>query len=87
MQPIAKPPSASLNVYQPAPQSTSRSSQNVRAISLGGGRRKRWTFKRRDEPLPEREPEHEHGRAPGSHSRAVRIVRPSRRSPATGATV
>ena len=59
-QPIAKPPSASLNVYQPALQSTSRSSQNVRAISLGGGSRKRWTCSAATSPSQSASAEHEH---------------------------
>src|ERR671933_589532 len=42
--PIAKPPTASWNVNQPALQSVCRSSQNAVAISVGFGSRKRWTF-------------------------------------------
>jgi hypothetical protein len=39
-QPIAKPPSASLNVNQPALRNVSRSSQSVRRMSESGGSRK-----------------------------------------------
>src|SRR5918999_2061516 len=84
-QPIANPPSASLNVYQPAFQSTSRSSQNVSTMLLGGGRRKRWTSRAATIPSHRPIPSTNTARA-GSHSRAPRIVRPSSRSPATGAT-
>ena len=38
-EPMAKPPSASLNVYQPAGQSVWRAVQNVLTMSLGRGRR------------------------------------------------
>src|ERR671933_1333840 len=44
-QPIAKPPSASWKVNQPALQSACRSSQKVEAISVGFGSRKRCTWK------------------------------------------
>src|ERR687884_1996782 len=43
--PIAKPPSASWKVNQPALQSAGRSSQKVEAISVGFGSRKRCTWK------------------------------------------
>ena len=72
-----------MNVYQPALQSAWRSSQNVRAMSLGGGSRKRWTSSAATRPSQRPIPSTSTTTA-GSHERAPRIVRPSRRSPATG---
>ena len=61
-QPITKPPSASLNVNQPARQSRSRLSQNVPRMSESGGSRKRCTSRPRTRPLPGGDPEHEDAR-------------------------
>ena len=72
LQPITKPPSASLNVNQPALQSVSQSSQSVCRISESGGSRKRSTSRPARAALPERDPEREDDHAPGAHSLSQR---------------
>ena len=79
-EPIAKPPSASLNVYQPGrPERVPLSSQNACTMSLGFGSRNCWTWKSRDRALPERRSRARRRRAPApTRPRpSARAARPS----------
>ena len=58
---MTNPPSASLNVYQPAGQSRWRPVQNVFAMSLGRGSRNCWMWNAEIAPSQSDDREHEDG--------------------------